>query len=527
MVRARPPPPRTQGSQPARTLSACPRHSRAVFGADLLNEPHGARWDEWAAAAAELGDFVLSKCARWVVFVEGVAHKGMKNQREFFWGENLQDAASRPVRLRLSNKLVYSPHVYGPGDADEDHHMPYFDDKRFPANMEAIWERHFGYLSARGLTVVVGEWGGVYSRNLKDKLWQDRFADYLRTKGWGSFYWCLNPNSQDTGGLLTDSWTTPEAGKLQMLSRLTSTAAAPLLLALPAFECPVGDGAPRTPVFKCADGSACVLEQQTCNGYYECADRSDEAECAGTERPCVTVGGPAYGGGRPCVFPFSYNGFPYDACTHVDALDESVDGGGAWCATEVGANGEYLGHGHAGACGPGCPVAAPLPAQLLAERSMCDEGELRAGRAAHCGPSPPPPPLPPPSPSPPAPPPPPAAPPPMAPWLLGMYSGEEAYEKLAIGGGAAAALVLVCICIEVCCCRGGGGRGRAGRRSERRQRRVTAEELEALAGGSPKATRSAHGSARPGAARPTRAARPSQVLKPPRKGGPRQNASLE
>ena len=324
----------------------------------------------------------------------------MKNQREFFWGENLQDAASRPVRLRLSNKLVYSPHVYGPGDADEDHHMPYFDDKRFPANMEAIWERHFGYLSERGLTVVVGEWGGVYSRNLKDKLWQDRFADYLRTKGWGSFYWCLNPNSQDTGGLLTDSWTTPEAGKLQMLSRLPSTAAAPLLLALPAFECPVGDGAPRTPVFRCADGSACVLEQQTCNGYYECADRSDEAECAGTERPCVTVGGPAYGGGRPCVFPFSYNGFPYDACTHVDALDESVDGGGAWCATEVGANGEYLGHGHAGACGPGCPVAAPLPAQLLAERSMCDEGELRAGRAAHCGPSPPPPPLPPPSPSP-------------------------------------------------------------------------------------------------------------------------------
>ena len=125
-----------------------------------------------------------------------------------------------------------------------------------------------GDLSARGLTVVVGEWGGVYSRNLKDKLWQDRFADYLRTKGWGSFYWCLNPNSQDTGGLLTDSWTTPEAGKLQMLSRLTSTPAAPLLLALPAFECPVGDGAPRTPVFKCADGSACVLEQQTRNGYY-------------------------------------------------------------------------------------------------------------------------------------------------------------------------------------------------------------------------------------------------------------------
>lgn len=47
-----------------------------VFGADIFNEPHGASWDAWTAAAADLGDFVLSKCQRWLIFVEGVAHVG-------------------------------------------------------------------------------------------------------------------------------------------------------------------------------------------------------------------------------------------------------------------------------------------------------------------------------------------------------------------------------------------------------------------------------------------------------------------
>ena len=81
-----------------------------VIGADLLNEPHGAKWGEWATAATDMGNFVLSKCERWLVFVEGVAHEG-KSRSEFFWGENLEGAAHSPVRLSTPNKLVYSPHV--------------------------------------------------------------------------------------------------------------------------------------------------------------------------------------------------------------------------------------------------------------------------------------------------------------------------------------------------------------------------------------------------------------------------------
>ena len=82
-----------------------------TLGADLLNEPHGAQWNEWASAATSLGDFVLSKCPRWLVFVEGVAHKGKSRQAEYFWGENLEDASKHSVNLKLPNKLVYSPHV--------------------------------------------------------------------------------------------------------------------------------------------------------------------------------------------------------------------------------------------------------------------------------------------------------------------------------------------------------------------------------------------------------------------------------
>ena len=75
--------------------------------------------------------------------------------------------------------------------------MPYFDHKSFPANMDAIWDRHFGYLVHASHTVVVGEWGGIYSG--KDRAWQEHFVKYLLSNGLSSFFWCLNPNSADTG----------------------------------------------------------------------------------------------------------------------------------------------------------------------------------------------------------------------------------------------------------------------------------------------------------------------------------------
>jgi endoglucanase len=91
--------------------------------------------------------------------------------------------------------------------------------------MPDIWDTLFGRLVGQGYTVVVGEFGGHYTTSTTqaqdDKLWQDTFVSYLIGKGTkSSFYWCVNPNSGDTGGVLNDDWETWNTGKLTLLQRL-------------------------------------------------------------------------------------------------------------------------------------------------------------------------------------------------------------------------------------------------------------------------------------------------------------------
>ncbi len=54
------------------------------------------------------------------------------------------------------------------------------------------------------------------------QIWMDAFVDYLLSiDAPDTFFWCLNPNSGDTGGLLEDDWVTPDNGKLTLLDRLS------------------------------------------------------------------------------------------------------------------------------------------------------------------------------------------------------------------------------------------------------------------------------------------------------------------
>ena len=136
-------------------------------------------------------------------------------------GEVLQGVREHPVHLRGggSNKIVYSPHSYGPSVFKQ----PYFADPSFPSNMPAIWGLQYGALAEEGVPIVIGEWGGRLVG--QDRDWQQAFADYLSSRPIiGSFYWCLNPDSADTGGLLA-TWArmVPETEKLQLLEKLPST----------------------------------------------------------------------------------------------------------------------------------------------------------------------------------------------------------------------------------------------------------------------------------------------------------------
>jgi len=128
----------------------------------------------------------------------------------------MQGVRSSPVAINARDKLVYSPHVYGP----DVHGQPYFSTSDFPTNMPTIWEDHWGFIpSTTGAACVIGEWGGPCTGN--NRIWLEALVTYLRGKDMiDQFFWCLNPNSGDTGGLLKDDWTTPDQARLDLLSRL-------------------------------------------------------------------------------------------------------------------------------------------------------------------------------------------------------------------------------------------------------------------------------------------------------------------
>ena len=186
-----------------------------VVGIDLFNEPYGLTWEAWKALAEEGGRTVLRENPRILVFVEGVGSEGYQGGEGVFWGENLTGVAAAPIDLPAA-RLVYSPHVYGPSV----YAQPYFSAASFPDNMPAVWDKHFGYLFQAGAAVVPGEFGGRYTGT--DRIWQDAFVDYLRARSSSKsfFYWSLNPNSGDTGGLLLDDWRTVDPGKQSLLERL-------------------------------------------------------------------------------------------------------------------------------------------------------------------------------------------------------------------------------------------------------------------------------------------------------------------
>ena len=132
------------------------------------------------------------------------------------------------------NRLVYSPHTYGPsvavqkqfmdpaqpqcaeleGDASAAAKCNIVIDK---AKLEAGWDEHFGYLRAQGFAMVVGEFGGNLdwpkgatvpdqqkwshiTPGVVDGQWQTAFVEYANRKKIQGCYWSINPESGDTGG---------------------------------------------------------------------------------------------------------------------------------------------------------------------------------------------------------------------------------------------------------------------------------------------------------------------------------------
>ena len=207
-------------------LAARYANNPTVLGADLKNEPHGeATWgtgqaNDWRRAAERAGNAVLAKAPNWLVLVEGIEGPvaGGQTLDRNWWGGNLEGVRQNPVRLSIANRVVYSPHEYGPGVFAQ----PWFSQPDMATTLANRWTTGFGYIRDSGTApILVGEFGAKnVGTDTVEGRWIRQFADYMGQKGISWTFWAWNPNSGDTGGVLQDDWRTVNPAKMGLLSSL-------------------------------------------------------------------------------------------------------------------------------------------------------------------------------------------------------------------------------------------------------------------------------------------------------------------
>ncbi|MBM3635060.1 MAG: glycoside hydrolase [Actinobacteria bacterium] len=200
--------------------------NRTVLGADLKNEPHGeATWgtgepNDWRRAAERAGNAVLAKAPSWLIVVEGIEGPVAGGQQldRHWWGGNLEGVRNNPVRLSVPNRVVYSPHEYGPGVFAQ----PWFSSPDMANILADRWQKGFGYIHESGTApILVGEFGAKnVSTDTVEGRWIRQFADYMSRTGMSWTFWAWNPNSGDTGGVLQDDWQTVNPAKMALLTSL-------------------------------------------------------------------------------------------------------------------------------------------------------------------------------------------------------------------------------------------------------------------------------------------------------------------
>jgi endoglucanase len=282
-------------------------NNSTVVGADLFNEPHaegtdpqgtGSNWGggdarDWRLAAERIGNAILGVQPNWLIIVEGVSCSlpsgGVPNAYDnvpddpytcSWWGGNLSKARDYPVRLNVANRLVYSAHDYGISVYD---HQDWFDTTKhpeFPANLPAVWDRYWGYLAKENIApILVGEFGSTLA-DPRDKQWMTTLMKYIGDNGLSFTYWSWNPDSGDTGGIVSDDWNTVNQAKQNIVgpylvppvgggtqtspppvSSTTTTSPPPVSSTTTTSPPPVSSTTPPPPT------GACTATYKTVNSY--------------------------------------------------------------------------------------------------------------------------------------------------------------------------------------------------------------------------------------------------------------------
>nr|AGS51642.1 endoglucanase [uncultured bacterium contig00017] len=202
-----------------------------IIAYDLKNEPHGkpdesprAIWnasndkDNWKRVAEKAALAVLKENPNVLIVVEGIEiyPKDVKNNASFasknsadyhynWWGGNLRGVKDFPLDLgKYQNKLVYSPHDYGPTV----YQQPWFySGYNYDTLLKDVWRDNWLFIHEGNIApLLIGEWGGFMSE--PNLTWMTHMRTLISKYRLHHTFWCLNANSGDTGGLLEHDFAT-------------------------------------------------------------------------------------------------------------------------------------------------------------------------------------------------------------------------------------------------------------------------------------------------------------------------------
>lgn len=207
------------------------KNDDTLIAYDLKNEPHGkcqegdagAKWDDstdennWKYAAETCAKDMLAKNPNAMILVEGIeqypreGHKwGDPDSRTDppaypgWWGGQFRGVRDYPIDLgEYQNKLIYSPHDYGPGVYNQTWFAGDFTEETL---LKDYWYDTWAFLNEEDIApLLIGEWGGFMDGG-KNEQWLNILREYMIKNHINHTFWCLNPNSGDTGGLLDYSF---------------------------------------------------------------------------------------------------------------------------------------------------------------------------------------------------------------------------------------------------------------------------------------------------------------------------------
>lgn len=229
------------------------KNDDTILAFDLKNEPHGkrgytgnkcpsdiAKWDNstdennWKYAAEKCAKAILAKNPNLLIMIEGIEQYPKTEKGYTFdtpdifgatgdaspwypawWGGNLRGVKDYPIDLGpLNSQIVYSPHDYGPSVYAQSWFEKDFTTQTL---LDDYWYDTWAYIDDQGIApLLIGEWGGHMDGG-KNQKWMTLLRDYMIEKRINHTFWCINPNSGDTGGLIGNDWATWDMEKYGLL----------------------------------------------------------------------------------------------------------------------------------------------------------------------------------------------------------------------------------------------------------------------------------------------------------------------